>query len=133
MDILGVEHIGIAIKNIKNSGSFWELIFRNIDQKIEIIKDQDVKTKIFDTGNGKIELLESINDDSSIKRFLKKRESALHHISIEVKNIEESIKELKEENIVFITENWSIGAECYKIIFIHPKSTGGILVELTEK
>ena len=133
MDILGVEHIGIAIKSIKNSGSFWELIFRNIDQKIEIIKDQDVKTKIFDTGNGKIELLESINDDSSIKRFLKKRESALHHISIEVKNIEESIKELKEKNIVFTTENWSIGAEGYKIIFIHPKSTGGVLVELTEK
>ena len=133
MDILGVEHIGIAIKSIKNNGSFWELIFRNTDQKVEIIEDQDVKTKIFDTGNGKIELLESLNDDSSIKRFLKKRKSALHHISIEVRNIEESIEELKEENIVFITENWSIGAEGYKIIFIHPKSTGGILVELTEK
>ena len=133
MDIIGVEHIGIAIKSIKNSGSFWELIFRNINQKIEIIKDQGVETKIFDTGNGKIELIESLNDDSSIMRFLKKRSSALHHISIEVKNIEESIKELKEKNIVFTTENWSIGAEGYKIIFIHPKSTGGVLVELTEK
>ena len=73
MDILGVEHIGIAIKNIKNSGSFWELIFRNIDQKIEIIKDQDVKTKIFDTGNGKVELLEGLYDRSPINKFLKEK------------------------------------------------------------
>jgi methylmalonyl-CoA/ethylmalonyl-CoA epimerase len=133
MDILGIEHIGIAIKSIKNSGSFWELIFKNVDKKMEIIKEQDVKTKIFDTGNGKIELLEGLNDNSLINKFLKEKSSAMHHISIEVKSIEESIKELKEEKVLFVTENWSIGAEGYKIIFIHPKSTGGVLVELTEK
>ena len=133
MDILGIEHLGIAIKSIEKNGTFWELIFKNVDQKIEIIKDQDVKTKIFDTGNGKVELLEGLDDSSSINNFLKEKKSAMHHISIEVKNIEESIKELKEKKVVFVTETWSIGAEGYKIIFVHPKSTGGVLVELTEK
>mgnify|MGYP001288119825 FL=1 len=133
MDILGIEHLGIAIKSIEKNGIFWELIFKNVDQKIEIIKDKDVKTKIFDTGNGKVELLEGLDDSSSINKFLKEKKSAMHHISIEVRNIEESIKELKEKKVVFVTETWSIGAEGYKIIFVHPKSTGGVLVELTEK
>ena len=133
MDILGIEHLGIAIKSIEKNGTFWELIFKNVDQKIEIIKDQDVKTKIFDTGNGKVELLEGLDNSSPINKFLKEKKSAMHHISVEVKNIEESIKELKEKKVVFVTETWSIGAEGYKIIFVHPKSTGGVLVELTEK
>ena len=133
MDIIGIEHLGIAIKSIEKNGTFWELIFKNVDQKIEIIKDQDVKTKIFDTGNGKVELLEGLDDSSPVNKFLKEKKSAMHHISVEVKNIEESIKELKEKKVVFVTETWSIGAEGYKIIFVHPKSTGGVLVELTEK
>ena len=133
MDILGIEHVGIAIKSIENNGSFWELILKNVDQKIEIIKDQNIKTKIYDTGNGKIELLEDLDDSSLMNIFLKERKSAIHHISIEVKDIEKSIKELKEEKVIFVTKSWSIGAEGYKIIFVHPKSTGGVLVELTEK
>lgn len=133
MDILGIEHLGIAIKSIEKNGTFWELIFKNVDQKIEIIKDQDVKTKIFDTGNGKVELLEGLDNSSPINKFIKEKKSAMHHISIEVNDIEESIKELKEKKVVFVTETWSIGAEGFKIIFVHPKSTGGVLVELTEK
>ena len=132
MDILGVEHIGIAIKSIEKNGTFWELIFKNLDQKIEIIKDQDVKTKIFDTGNGKIELLEGINNDSPINTFLKKRGPGVHHISFKVQNIEEAIADLKKNKVKLVTENWSLGAEGYKVIFIHPKATGGVLVELTE-
>ena len=133
MVIIGIEHLGIAIKSIEKNGTFLELIFKNVDQKIEIIKDQDVKTKIFDTGNGKVELLEVLDENTSNNKFLKEKKSAMHHISVEVKNIEESIKELKEKKVVFVTETWSIGAEGYKIIFVHPKSTGGVLVELTEK
>ena len=133
MNIIGIEHVGIGIKRIKNSESFWNLLFKNINPKEETIRNQNVKTKIYNTGFGKVELLEDLNNKSSINKFLKNKNSAMHHISFQVENIEDSIVELKKANILFTTEDWSIGAEGYKVIFIHPRSTGGVLVELTER
>jgi|TARA_B110000438_G_C15735600_1_gene616181 methylmalonyl-CoA epimerase len=133
MNIIGIEHVGIGIKRIKNSESFWNLLFKNINPKEETIRNQNVKTKIYNTGFGKVELLEDLNNKSSINKFLKNKNSAMHHISFQVENIEDSIVELKKADILFTTEDWSIGAEGYKVIFIHPRSTGGVLVELTER
>ena len=133
MKILGIEHIGIAVNSIKKDNSFWEFIFNNLKARVENVEDQGVITKIYDTGLGKIELLEGLNKDSSINKFINKRGPGIHHISFEVENIEKAIYELKKKNISLITENYSIGAEGYKVIFIHPKSTGGVLVELIEK
>jgi methylmalonyl-CoA epimerase len=133
MNIIGIEHVGIGIKSIKNNESFWNLLFKKLNPKEEIIRNQNVKTKIYNTGRGKVELLEDLNNKTSINKFLKDKNSAMHHISFQVENIEDSIVELRGENIIFTTENWSIGAEGYKVIFIHPRSTGGVLVELTER
>jgi methylmalonyl-CoA/ethylmalonyl-CoA epimerase len=98
-----------------------------------VIDDQGTTTDIYDTGKGKIELLESTKSDSIISKFIEKHGPGIHHVCFEVKNIKSAIKELKEKDIHVLTDNYSIGAEGLKVVFIHPRSTGGVLVELAEK
>ena len=133
MKILGIEHIAIAVKHIDQSAPFWSHILKIPHRKTEVVENEGVTTDIYDTGRGKVELLESLGDDSPINNFLKKRGPGIHHVCFEVEDINSAIKELKENNISVLSEEAKRGAEGYKIVFIHPKSTGGILVELAEK
>jgi len=133
MKILSIEHLGIAVKDIENRSPFWEHILRIKHTTTEIVEHEGVKTDIYDTGRGKVELLKSISDDSTIEKFLNKKGEGIHHVCFQVDDIEQAIIELKEKNISIVSEKPSIGAEGYKIVFIHPKSTGGVLVELAEK
>ena len=133
MKVIGVEHIGIAIKNLEKDAPFWSKVLGIEQTKTEDVDDQGVITDIYDTGRGKIELLLSKYPDSPIGKFLKKRGPGIHHICLQVEDIEESIKVLKKHGIETIGEKSSIGAEGFKVIFIHPRSTGGVLVELAEK
>ena len=133
MKILGIEHIGIAVEDTENRSPFWEHVLGIIRTTTEIVEHEGVKTDIYNTGKGKVELLKSISDDSTIEKFLNKKGEGIHHVCFEVDNIEQAIIELKEKDISIVSENPSIGAEGYKIVFIHPKSTGGVLVELAEK
>ena len=133
MKVIGVEHIGIAIKDIEKDAPFWSKVLGIEQTKTEDVDDQGVITDIYDTGRGKIELLLSKYPDSPIGKFLKKRGPGIHHICLQVEDIEESIKVLKKHGIETIGDKSSIGAEGFKVIFIHPRSTGGVLVELAEK
>ena len=133
MKILGIEHIGIAVDNLKKNAPFWNKILDIKYSKTENVTEQGVITDIYDTGKGKIELLVSKSPNSPIARFIKKRGPGIHHICLQVENIAEAMKVLNENNIKIIGKGVSIGAEGYKIIFIHPDSTGGVLVELAEK
>ncbi len=133
MKVIGVEHIGIAIKDLEKDAPFWSKVLGIEQTKTEDVDDQGVITDIYDTGRGKIELLLSKYPDSPIGKFLKKRGPGIHHICLQVEDIEESIKVLKRHGIETIGDKSSIGAEGFKVIFIHPRSTGGVLVELAEK
>ena len=133
MKILSIEHIGIAVEAIEDRSPFWEHILGIKHSSTEIVEHEGVKTDIYDTGRGKVELLKSISDDSTIEKFLNKKGEGIHHVCFQVDDIEQAISELKEKNISIVSEKPSIGAEGYKIVFIHPKSTGGVLVELAEK
>ena len=133
MKVMGVEHIGIAIKDLEKDAPFWSKVLGIEQTKTEDVDDQGVITDIYDTGRGKIELLLSKYPDSPIGKFLKKRGPGIHHICLQVEDIEESIKVLKKHGIETIGDKSSIGAEGFKVIFIHPRSTGGVLVELAEK
>jgi len=133
MKILGIEHIGIAVENQKDTASFWCEILQIVHTHTERVESEGVNTEIFDTGKGKIELLNSISEDSPIRKFLEKRGPGIHHICLEVDNINQAIIELKNSNIEILNDEPSIGAEGFKIVFIHPKATGGVLVELAEK
>ncbi|SVD65765.1 uncharacterized protein METZ01_LOCUS418619 [marine metagenome] len=133
MKIIGIEHLGIAVEDLGKESPFWKHVL-NIDHvSTEVVDDQGVTTDIYNTGKGKVELLEATNPDSPITKFLKKRGPGIHHICFEVVDINEAIQELKGNNIQMIGDGYTIGAEGYKVVFIHPKSTGGVLVELAQK
>ena len=133
MKILGIEHIGIAVDDLNKTSSFWGNILNILHTRTEVVESEQVKTTIFDTKKGKIELLSPSSSSSVIKKFIKNKGSGIHHVCLEVDDINHAIIKLKENNIAIINNKPKIGAEGYKIIFIHPKSTGGVLVELAEK
>ena len=133
MKILGIEHIGIAVDDLNKTSSFWGNILNILHTHTEVVESEQVKTTIFDTKKGKIELLSPSSSSSVIKKFIKNKGSGIHHVCLEVDNINYAITELRENNIALINNKPKIGAEGYKIVFIHPKSTGGVLVELAEK
>ena len=133
MKILSIEHLGIAVDSIDKAAPFWKHILNISHSSTENVIDQGVVTDIYDTGQGKVELLEALGEDSLIAKFLDKRGPGIHHVCFEVIDINSAIKELKENNINVLSDEPTIGAEGYKVVFIHPKSTGGILVELAEK
>ena len=133
MKIIGIEHIGIAVKELKTDAPFWKHILGIDHTHSEKVEAEGVLTDIYDTGKGKVELLESLHPDSPVKKFLEDRGPGIHHVCFEVDDIYTSIKELKDKNIRVIGDKYTIGVEGYKVVFIHPRSTGGILVELAEK
>ena len=133
MKIIGIEHVGIAVDDLEETSSFWGDILRIVHTHTESVETESVNTKIYDTGKGKIELLDSLDETSPVRKFIQKRGPGIHHICLEVENVNIAIKELKESGIEVLSDFPRVGAEGYKIVFIHPKSTGGVLVELAEK
>ena len=133
MKIIGIEHIGIAVKNIREASPFWDHVLQIGHSTTEDVDDQGVITDIYDTGKGKVELLQAKYPDSPVAKFLDRRGPGIHHICLQVEDIDEAIQELKSEGIQLIGNGASVGAEGYRVVFIHPGSTGGVLVELAEK
>lgn len=133
MKIKRIEHIGIAVKSLENNAPFWKHVLNISHSGTEIVEGEGVTTDIYDTGHGKIELLTSLRDDSSIAKYLEKRGAGVHHICFEVENIHDAITELINAGIEVIYKEPRKGAEGFLITFIHPKSTGGVLVELAQK
>ena len=133
MKILGIEHIGIAVKDLDTNAPFWKHVLKIPHKGTETVAQEGVTTDIYDTGNGKVELLKSMASGSVIEKFLEKRGEGIHHVCFEVENINKAIIELKELNINVLSDHPTAGVEGYKVVFIHPKSTGGVLVELAQK
>ena len=133
MKILGIEHIGIAVKDLDVSAPFWKDVLKISHKGKETVAQEGVITDIYDTGRGKVELLKSMSSNSVIEKFLKNSGEGINHVCFEVKNINKAILELKDLNINVLSEHPTTGVEGNKVVFIHPKSTGGVLVELAEK
>ena len=133
MKILGIEHIGLAVNSLDTDAPFWKHVLKISHKGTEAVEDQGVTTDIYDTGRGKVELLEALGENTVVGKFLKNRGPGIHHVCFEVDDINNAINELKESNIRVLSDNPTTGAEGYKVVFIHPKSTGGVLVELAEK
>tara|TARA_B100000614_G_C14157539_1_gene331251 strand:+ start:110 stop:520 length:411 start_codon:yes stop_codon:yes gene_type:complete len=130
--VLGIEHIGIATNdNSKKLSIFFERILK-LPLKKEIVKNQKVLTEIFETGNGKIELLSATEESSVINKFLNKKGDSIHHLAIRVDNIFNAIEYLQENGIELINNTPQEGADNMIIIFIHPNSTPGLLLELCQ-
>jgi methylmalonyl-CoA/ethylmalonyl-CoA epimerase len=132
MDLTHIEHIGIAVKNLEESVSFYENVFGLKCYAIEEIKDQKAKTAFFKVGQTKIELLESTDPEGPISKFIEKRGEGIHHLAFAVKNLSAALNELKEKEIKLIDSSPRKGAEGLNILFLHPKSAYGVLTELCE-
>ena len=131
--ILGIEHVAIAVSSLKEPSRVFGDILGIDNTSTEEVIDQKVVTDIFDTGRGKVELLEATSDDSPVSNFLEKRGNGVHHIAFLVDDLEIALKDLAESGIDLIDRSPRIGAEGMLIAFLHPKSTGGVLVELCQK
>ena len=133
MKILKIDHIGIAVNSIETGKRFWKDILGLDFEGSETVEEQKVTTAFFPVGDSEVELLESIDPDGPIARYLEKKGEGIQHVAFHVDNVEASLKELKEKGIRLIDEKPRKGAGGAKIAFLHPKSTNGVLVELCER
>ena len=128
-----IEHIGIAVKNLENSIPIFESLLNTACYKTETVDSENVNTAFFRKGDSKIELLESIDPDGVIARFIEKKGEGLHHIAFEVADIVAEMDKLKNQGFVLLNEKPKPGADNKLICFLHPKSTNGVLIELCQK
>lgn len=126
-----IAHVGIATRSITLTSEFYKALGMEVDV-VEVVRDQNVKIAVMNVGDSAIELIEPTTVESPIKRFIENRNEGLHHITFEVDKLEEQLEVLKERNIRLIDEKPRTGAKGSKIAFIHPDSTGGVLVELLQ-
>jgi len=127
-----IEHIGIAVENLRNAIAVYEEIFNLKCYKIEEVPDQKVRTAFFLIGDTKLELLESTDPEGPIARFIEKRGEGIHHIAFAVANVNEALHHAEKEGVRLIDSHSRKGADNLEIGFIHPKSTTGVLIELCE-
>ena len=125
-----IEHIGIAVKSLKDSIPLFEKLLNTACYKTELVESEKVNTAFFKTGPNKIELLESTDSDGVIARFIEKKGEGLHHIVFEVKDIDAEMKRLKNEGFRLLNETPKTGADNKLVCFVHPKDTQGVLIEL---
>jgi methylmalonyl-CoA/ethylmalonyl-CoA epimerase len=128
-----IEHIGIAVTNLDDSVRFYEKVFGLKCYNIEEVKDQKVRTAFFMVGETKIELLESTDPSGPVAKFIEKRGEGIHHIAFAVNYIDAQLKHAEKEGVKLIDANPRKGAEGLDIAFLHPRSTGGVLIELCER
>ena len=127
-----LDHIAIAVPDLEEALKFYENSLGLTLLEIEVVEEQGVRVAKLDTGNTHIELLEPLSPDTPVGKFLAQRGPGLHHICMGVGNIGERLDCLKENGIKLINEQPKIGAGGAKIAFVHPKSTGGVLLELSQ-
>ena len=126
-----ISHIGIAVADLEKS---CELFSKLLDKDFhtEHVSSESVTTAFFKMGESKIELISSDQTDSAITKYLKKHKEGMHHLAIDVDNIQNEIYRLKKEGFRFLNETPKIGADNKLIVFLHPKDTNGVLVEICQ-
>ena len=127
-----IEHIGIAVSDLSAAGSLYEKLLNTTIYKTEDVPSEYVKTAFLKSGPNKIELLEAADENSPIAKFIAKKGEGIHHIAFEVDDIKAEMARLKNEGFVLLNEEPKRGADNKWVCFVHPKSAGGVLVELCE-
>ena len=128
-----IEHIGIAVKDLEKSEALFEKLLGKKPYKQEEVKSEGVVTSFFKIADQKIELLNATTPDSTIENFISKRKEGIHHIALHVHSIEEEVERLEKLGFEFISTTPKKGADNKMIVFLHPKTTNGVLVELCEE
>ena len=131
--MLKVEHIGIAVRTLAESVPLFEKLLNSQCYKTEVVESENVNTAFFKTRDTKIELLESIDENGVISKFIDKKGEGLHHIAFDVENIESEMERLKNEGFILLNDKPKKGADNKLVCFLHPRTTNGVLIELCEE
>ncbi len=131
--IIRVEHIGIAVKEMKKANQLFESLLGIQNYKMEEVQSESVTTSFFKTGETKIELLEATDENSPISKFIAKKGEGIHHIAFETDDIVAEMQRLKLLGFELLSDVPKKGADNKLICFLHPRSTNGVLVELCQE
>lgn len=134
MEVLKLDHIGIAVNSLDEALPFWRDIMGLEMAGIEVVEEQKVKVAFLPVGDTEVELLESTDEDGPIAKFIERNGGpGIQHLAFRVKDIEKGIAFMKEKGMIMIDEEPRYGAGGASIAFVHPKSSGRVLVELSER
>src|SRR5258708_4317008 len=132
-DGMKIDHLGIAVESLDQSLQFYRVSLGLECEGFETVEDQKVRVAMLPIGDSRVELLESTSEDSPIAKFLKKRGPGIHHICVEVSDIRAKLAFLKSRGVRLIDEQPKPGAGGHLVAFVHPSSTHGVLIELTQR
>jgi len=133
MEILKIDHLGIAVNSIDEGKKFWSDVLGLAFEGAETVEEQKVTTAFFPVSESEVELLESTSADGPVAKYIEKRGAGIQHVAFRVEDIDAALSELKEKGVKLIDQEPRIGAGGARIAFLHPKATGGVLVELCER
>lgn len=130
--MFAIDHLGIAVKSLQQAKKFYQQLGMQVMPE-EVVEAEKVRLAMVPLGESRIELLEPINEESPIAKFLAKRGEGLHHVSLRVDDIKATVKNLKQQGVRLISEEVKIGAGGHMYVFVHPQSSGGVLLELVQE
>lgn len=128
-----IEHIGIAVADLEKSNQLFTRLLGKEQYKTESVEGEGVETSFFQVGDTKVELLQASRPDSPIAKYLEKKSEGVHHIAFDVEDIHAEVKRLKEAGFEILNETPKQGADNKIVVFLHPRSTNGVLVELCQE
>ncbi len=128
-----ISHIGIAVKDIKTSTALFQALFAKGPDHAEDLAKHGVRTALFTIGTSAIELTQALDPESPIAKFIEKRGEGVHHVSFVVDDVEAELARLKVAGFQLIDEHSRPGADGHLVAFLHPKSTNGVLIEISQK
>lgn len=128
-----IDHIGIVTRGIDETARFWREVLDLDITETEVVAEQKVRVAMLAIGESRLELLEATSDDSPISKFLEKRGPGIHHIAVRVDDIRGALARLKQYGARLIDEEPRMGARGCLVAFVHPSSTGGVLLELVQQ
>jgi len=129
--MFNIDHLGIAVRSLEQSKAFYRKLGLSVMGE-ETVDQEKVRLAMVPVGESRLELLEPTSDDSPIARFLAKRGEGLHHIALQVDNLEATVEKLKRDGVRLINDQIQVGAGGHLYVFVHPSSAGGVLLELCE-
>ncbi len=128
-----IEHLGIAVRDLETARDLYEKLMGTTSYKEEEVPSEGVRTAFFKAGPNKVELLEATDAGSPIARFIEKRGEGLHHVAFEVQDIVAEVQRLRKEGFTLVDEVPKRGADNKLVVFVHPKDTHGVLIELCQE
>ena len=126
-----IDHLGIAVKSLAAAKSIYQKLGMSVSPE-ETVEAEQVRLVMVPVGESRLELLEATSENSAIARFIAKRGEGLHHVSLRVPDLAAAVERLKKDGVRLVSEEIKVGAGGHRYIFVHPSSTGGVLLELVE-